>query len=344
MPRAVVATSGGVDSAVAAALLQAEGFEVVAAWLRLHEHGDAGAARQVAEALGVPLEVLDLRARFERRVVAPFVGDYLAGRTPNPCVVCNPRVKLAALLDLADARGAEVVATGHYARVGRRPPRLLRATDPGRDQSYFLHRLGREVLDRLRLPVGELSKDRVRQEAARRGLPVAEAAASREICFVPPGRHAQYVAARAGPGGVRPGRLLGPGGQVLGRHDGVHRFTVGQRRGLGVAAGERLFVRTIDASSGDVVLGRAADLEVPGLRTAPCRWVAGDPPCDDRPLTVRIRHRHRGVGCTLTPLAGGGAEMRFARPIAAVAPGQAAVLYSGDEVLGGGTIREALEA
>lgn len=357
--RVVVAMSGGVDSSVAAALLHEQGFEVIGISLKLWNHGEGGSggggkgcctpddlrdARRVAERFGFPYYVFDLVEEFESSVVSDFVREYLIGRTPNPCVACNDTVKFSTLLKRSRLLGAEALATGHYARLieTEAGKRLLRGADAAKDQSYFLYNLSQEILAYLRFPVGHLGKDEVRREAHRLGVPVADKADSQDICFLPSGDHASFVAARAEAGALSGGRMVGPDGAVLGTHDGIHRFTVGQRKGLGIAVGERLYVTRIDANTGDVHLGKVADLESGGLRTGPCNWIAGVAPEAGSDVVVRIRHRHHGMAATVYPQSDGSCEVRFQDRLRAVAPGQAAVMYLGDEVLGGGTIRESL--
>jgi len=351
--RVVVAMSGGVDSSVAAALLVEQGFEVVGITLRLSSGAsrccsleDADDARRVADALGIRFYVADYADAFRREVIEPFADAYLGGRTPIPCVACNQRFKFRHLLDRARSLGAESVATGHYARIAADPAGgglvLRRARDAGKDQSYFLFDLDQERLARVRFPVGELSKAEVRACARRLGLAIAEKPESQEICFVPDGDYAALVEQ------VRPTALPGPGdvvdetGRVLGRHAGVHHFTVGQRRGLGVASGRRLYVKSIDAARNQVRVAPAEALGASGAALAGVTWIAGAAPREPLPAWVRVRHRHAGAAATVEPLAGGRARVRFDAPVAAVAPGQAAVFYAADAVLGGGWIAEAL--
>jgi len=350
--RIVVAMSGGVDSSVAAALLVEAGAEVIGVTLHLAGESsrccslaDADDARRVAERLGIPFYVANETERFRAEVTLAFADAYLAGRTPLPCVTCNSRFKFHHLLARARVFGAAGVATGHYARIGSDPAtgRLLlrRAADPAKDQSYFLYELGQAQLAAARFPLGELTKAEVRAHARRLGLATAEKPESQEICFVPDGDYAAVVEA------LRPGALPGDGeivdgqGQVLGRHGGVHRFTVGQRRGLGLASDRRLYVTRIDASRNRVVVGAAEALGARAARIPRVCWVAGEPPAEPLRADVRVRYRHAGAPATLEPLPDGGARVVFDGPVSAVAPGQSAVFYAGDAVLGGGPIGEA---
>jgi tRNA-specific 2-thiouridylase len=295
-------------------------------------------ARRAARRIGIPFFVANVEERFAEDVVAPFVEEYLAGRTPNPCVACNARVKFSWLLSRARALGCKL-ATGHYARVERREGRLalLAGRDPAKDQSYFLYGLGQDALRDVLFPVGAMEKRAVRAAAERAGLPNAGKPESQEICFVTRGDAADFVALKA-PGRVRPGDVVSTTGELLARHGGVHHFTVGQRRGLGVAAAERRYVVRLEAASARVVVGSAEQASRARFEVDEASWVAGAPPAGDREVLVKVRHRHEGERGTLR--AGGeGAEIRLLRPVRGVAPGQAAVFYDGDEVLGGGRIR-----
>ncbi len=351
--RIVVAMSGGVDSSVAAALLVEAGREVVGVTLHLAGESsrccslaDADDARRVAERLGIPFYVANETERFREEVTLAFADAYLAGRTPLPCVTCNSRFKFHHLLARARVFGAGAVATGHYARVERDPETglmaLLRAADAAKDQSYFLYELGQQQLAAARFPIGGLPKAEVRAHARRLGLATAEKPESQEICFVPDGDYAVVVER------LRPEHLPGEGeivdgaGRVLGRHAGVHHFTVGQRRGLGLASGRRLYVTRLDAARNRVVVGEAEALGSRGARVARASWVAGAPPSAGVRAEVRVRYRHAGAPATVEPLSGGGARVVFDAPVAAVAPGQSAVFYAGERVLGGGPIAEAL--
>jgi tRNA-specific 2-thiouridylase len=352
--------SGGVDSSVAAARLLDRGYDVVGVTLHLWDYPDDGSekgrccapedqydARRVADHLGIPHFSFDRRELFAKHVVEPFVDAYLAGNTPSPCVACNRSVKLRELLPLADRLGAAFVATGHYARVasddgGR--ARLYRGVDRGKDQSYFLHMLRSDELARLVLPLGDATKDEVRAEARARKLPGAEKGESQELCFVPQGGYADFVAARAD-GRVRPGSIVDGSGRVLASHGGVHGFTIGQRKGLGVALGKPAFVVGLDAERAAVVLGSEEDLLAGAALLSDPVW------SDDVSLpfeaTVRVRSRHEGAKATILrevdPATGAERLVaRFDEPVRAVSPGQIAVAYRGERVLGGALITAAL--
>ncbi len=377
--RVLVAMSGGVDSSVTAALLVEQGYEVVG--LTMHLAGDASRccslddaddARRVAEALGARFFVANYTEAFQREVIDAFADAYLAGRTPIPCVACNKRFKFDLLMDRAEVLGARQVATGHYARirhdVGSGLYELRCAADPAKDQTYFLFQLDQSQLARIAFPLGGLNKEEVRERARRLGLPTADKPESQEICFVPDGNYAKVVEKLRPEARAAGGEIVDAQGRVLGRHAGIHRFTVGQRHGLGLAVGRRLYVRRIEAESGRVVVDEAPGLEDSGAVVANASWIAGPAPTRPIRARVKVRHRHQGVPATLEPVPGGGVRVRFDRPVTAVTPGQAAVFYEavdspearralesgeiarfaasgeGARVLGGGWIAEALRA
>ncbi|MDQ6896803.1 MAG: tRNA 2-thiouridine(34) synthase MnmA [Actinomycetota bacterium] len=368
--RIVAAMSGGVDSAVAAARMVDAGHEVVGVHLALSQNAatlresargcctieDAGDARRVADVLGIPFYVWDLAARFRDDVVADFVAEYAAGRTPNPCVRCNERIKFAALLDKAVALGFDAVATGHYARVvaapdGRRE--LHRAVDPAKDQSYVLGVLDADQLARSFFPLGDTTKPQIRKEAAARGFFVAAKPDSHDICFIPDGDTRGFLAARLG---ERPGDVLDTTGAVVGRHTGAYAFTVGQRRGLGLARGtldgEPRFVVDVETSTNTIVIGTRDLLGVDALVGTHARW-CGTPP--DGVVTVGVQLRAHGEEVPATAWAAPGdtahesdgedeVHVRLARPVRGVAPGQSVVLYDGTRVVGSATIRTAVRS
>jgi tRNA-specific 2-thiouridylase len=344
--------SGGVDSSVAAALLVEEGYEVVGVTMHLAGSTsrccsleDADDARRVAESLGIRFYVANYTEQFRSEVMEPFADAYLAGRTPIPCVACNRRFKFHHLLERARAFGATGVATGHYARLegdGRGGWKLLRGRDDGKDQSYFLFDLGQEQLARACFPLGGLTKDQVREHARALGLATAEKPESQEICFVPDGDYAAIVESlrpNALPG---EGEVVDGGGCVLGHHAGVHRFTVGQRRGLGLSAPHPLYVTQLDPVTNRVTVGPADELESSGAWIEGVSWVAGESPAEDIEASVRVRHRDEARAAKIEPGEGDTARVCFDQPVRAVTPGQAAVFYQGDIVLGGGWIASAL--
>ncbi|MDW7711382.1 MAG: tRNA 2-thiouridine(34) synthase MnmA [Deferrisomatales bacterium] len=345
--RIAVGLSGGVDSSVAAALLVKEGWEVVGLTLKVWDRSrccsleDADDARRVARHLGIPFYVLDAHAAFAADVVEPFVRSYAGGRTPNPCVLCNRRIKFGWLLDRSRALGCGALATGHYARLeGEGPARRLRkGADLAKDQSYFLVPEGPSVLERLRFPLGGMTKAEVRRFAAERGLPVARKAESQDVCFLPEGGLASFLEDRLG---TRPGDIVDAEGTVLGRHRGVHAYTVGQRRGLGVAARERLHVLAVHPGKGQVVVGPRREALAQGLRTGEPVWLAR-PPDGPRRCAVKIRSAAPEVACRVEER-DGGLLVTFVEPQFGVAPGQLAVFYEGDVVLGGAWIEEAVTA
>jgi tRNA-specific 2-thiouridylase len=303
---------------------------------------DVHDAQRVAARLGIPHYAFDRRELFAERIVAPFVDAYLSGQTPSPCSNCNRGVKLGELFGIADRLGASLIATGHYARLCDRDGRveLWRGADPAKDQSYFLYQLTQDWLRRLCFPLGESRKHEVREEALALELPGANKGESQELCFVPSGRYDTFVEERAGER-VRPGPIVDASGRVLGEHRGVHRFTVGQRKNLGVAVGERAYVVSVDPETATVRLGSRSELLAAGAELA--EVVLGDGVELPRRAEVQVRHRATPVRCEVRRH-DGGARVSFDAPIAAVVKGQHAVFYDGERVLGGGTIARTLAA
>ena len=352
--RVVVAMSGGVDSSVAAYILREQGYDVIGVGLRLPALADADVAagaccgiagmedaQRVAAQIGIPFYVLNYERRFMQAVVEPFCQAYAAGQTPNPCVDCNTRVKFGALLDTALALGAEYIATGHYARLDGDPGRLTlrRASDPTQDQSYFLWGIPPARLAHTLFPLGALHKSQVRQIAAGVGLHVAHKPGSQDICFLQGADYRAFLLSRC-PQAFRPGPILDAAGAVLGEHCGVVNYTIGQRRGLRLAAGRPLYVQAIDAARAAIIVGPKAETSET-LILGQVNWLAEALPAQGRRLLVKTRYRGAEAPALVMPAPAGGVYVRFERPQPPAAAGQSAVFYDGDRVAGGGVIQPA---
>lgn len=351
--------SGGVDSSVVAGMLRARGDAVIGLTMQLWNQrrlpelasdkatgrccslDDVYDARGVAQLLGIPYYVLNFEDRFEQQVVKPFVSEYLAGRTPIPCTLCNNFIKFDQFLEMAEGVGAEQIATGHYAQIRHNAEsgrwEMLRGVDHGKDQTYFLFGLTQAQLARTLFPLGGMQKAAVRELAAELGIPTAAKPDSQEICFVPNGDYAAFIAAYSKEQGIAPpqetGEFVTPDGQVVGEHEGVHRFTVGQRRGLGIAAGSPLYVISTEPATQRVTIGRNDELLRREMRVKDINWISIAEPTEPIRAEVKIRNRHNAATATIT-----GSQVVFDEPQRAVTPGQAAVFYRGELVLGGGWI------
>ncbi len=341
--RILVGLSGGVDSSACVRILQDQGFAVQGVVLRFSAAHDAAvsAAQTSARQLGIPLIVEDCSAEFERNIIEPFCHEYCEGRTPSPCVMCNPLVKFATLARVADRLGIHFIATGHYARIDEADGfyYVRKAVSTARDQSYMLYALTQDILSRLCLPVGEFEKDDIRELAAAANLSSATAPDSQEICFIPDGKYAEYIESR----GFTPkqGRFIGPEGEDLGAHKGVVYYTVGQRKGLNIAYGEPLFVRRI-LPDGNIELARGGNEFFSGVVLTHAVRTDGKPFAAGQHYEVKVRSRAACAACTIESVQDGLVTVRFAEPQRAPAPGQSAVFYDGELVLGGGVICEML--
>lgn len=328
--RVVLGLSGGVDSAVAARLLQQRGFEVFGLYLDIAGEASREDAKSVAEKLGISIKIVDIATELEDKVCRPFVEAYLRGETPNPCILCNPNVKFKTLIEYADSIGAEYISTGHYARAI--DGHLLKGK-PENDQSYMLSRLKKEQVARLVLPLGDYTKEEVRFLAEDFKLPVAHKPASMEICFIPDQDYGAYIEKR----GIIPpeGNYVDESGKILGRHKGIHRYTIGQRRGLNISAGKRIFVSSIRPDTNEVVLSDGDELFTAGISVRDVNWLVSQTTVFK--ADVRVRHSKVSTMAEITPN-GDTAELRFVEPVRAPTKGQTAVFYNGDEVIGGGFI------
>jgi tRNA-specific 2-thiouridylase len=348
--------SGGVDSAVAAGILARDGYDVIGITMRLWsvEDPDApagkrrccsvedtGDARRAADTIGIPHYVLNMEREFHDRVIDYFVAEYDRGRTPNPCLACNEHVKFRALLDRALAFDADYLATGHYARIDAHGDRfrLRRAIDHDKDQSYVLYTLGQAELARTLFPVGGYAKPTIRELAREMRLELAEKPDSADICFVPDGDYKKFVRERVD---ARPGAIHNEDGEIVGRHDGIAGFTVGQRRGIGVAVGDKRFVTSVDPELNVITIGPEEHLMAREAIVERVNWLSGEKPPGEIRVDAKIRYRTPAASAVVRPIDDGSARVTFDRPQRAITPGQAAVFYQGDEVVGGGAILRAI--
>ena len=351
--------SGGVDSSVTAALLKEQGHEVIGISMQVWDHSQANSAgeelgsccslddihdaRRVAEQLEIPFYAVNFEEEFRQLVIDDFVAEYFRGRTPNPCVRCNQSIKFELLLAKARGLGAEYLATGHYARIvaGEDGLQLLKGLDPRKDQSYFLYAMTREKMASILFPLGGMNKQEVRRLAASFRLRVAEKGESQEICFIPDNDYVRFLEEERGTG-CQAGKIVDRTGKILGRHDGTYRYTVGQRKGLGIAHTHPLYVIGVDSARNEVIVGHREELYSSGLTASEMKWLI-PLPTGLLAATCKIRYRHQPVACQVQPLPGGKAEVHFLEKEKSVTPGQSVVLYDGDRVLGGGWIEGKIE-
>ena len=352
--RVVVAMSGGVDSSVAAALLVEQGYEVTGLMMRLWSEPSAGPqlnqnrcctpdqmadARRVAQHLKIPFYVVDVQQYFYDAVVRYFVDEHIAGRTPNPCIECNRQVRFSHLLERALAMGADYMATGHYARVRRSGAnfKLLRAKDSNKDQSYVLHVLGQKELAQVLFPVGDYTKDEVRQLADRAGLPVAQKSESMDLCFLADGDYRRFLRDAAGQT-IPPGPVINRSGEIIGQHSGLANYTIGQRKGLGLALGHPVYVLAKDSSRNALIVGETEHLAQTTLRVERTNWVSGIAPVDPISVQVKIRYRAKAVPAVVTTTSENEVKVHFSESVKGATAGQGAVFFDGDICLGGGII------
>ena len=337
--RVAVAMSGGIDSSVAVALLKNQGYQVFGITMLLYSkpgEKPGETVKQVAESLGIPHHIIDLRRHFQQQVIKPFCNEYGQGRTPNPCIACNQHIKFGLLLNKARKMGADYLATGHYAGVELGPNgyRLLKGVDHGKDQSYFLYTLGQEQLRYLLLPIGELYKNQTRRIARELGLAAAAGHESQDICFIPDNDYRSFVAGHVS---CQPGDIIDTNGKALGKHNGLANYTVGQRKGLGLASNRRLYVLKLDVKDNRLVVGNYNQLLSNMLIASRLNWISGKAPQDGDGITARVRYKSPEVTASLR-LNQDTAEVCFSQPQWSISPGQAVVFYQGDTILGGGII------
>ena len=342
MPKVLLGMSGGVDSSVAAALLLRAGHEVTGATLVMHDihEKDAAAAKAVADTVGIPHVTVDMREDFEKYVLSPFVSEYEKGRTPNPCVLCNGYIKFPALLSTADSLGCGFIATGHYASIRNREghPVISAASDKAKDQSYFLYMLGEDILSRLLFPLSGMTKSEIRALAEELGLPSASSPDSQDICFIKDISCADFVRSRTA-GEIKLGNFIDTDGNILGRHKGIASYTVGQRKGLGISSSSPLYVSHIDTDSGNVVLCREHELYRTKVYAENCKYFTGKLPNGPFEANVSLRYTKKPGRATVTALSEDKVLIEFTEPQRAPAPGQSAVFFDGNDLLGGGTIK-----